>query len=51
MRSLVQETDLSGKKDRAHGNFEKNKKKNNFPYSTGIHVLTLIDGYHRLRHS
>lgn len=30
---------------------KKNKKKNKFPYSTGIHVLTLIDGYHRLRHS
>lgn len=45
LRSPMQETDLSGKKDRAHGN----KKK--FTHSTGIQELTLIDGYHKLRHS
>ena len=40
LRSPVQETDLSGKKDRAHGNEKKKKKKKKFTHeqaSTGWH--------------
>lgn len=37
----MQETDVGGKKDRA----------GKFTRGAGIHTLTPIEGYHRLRHS
>jgi len=45
-RSPIQEAELSGKKDRTHGN-----KKNMSIPSAGIHKLTLIETYHMLCHS